>query len=122
MTNVVIVEGSRVTYEGCEVRKKAIEVEQAADNISHVEEVKRVQVRKGKTERRTQLTLTLETSQTESTNNVISVERIMLFIAYVNSCADQVKIQIQIILLSFNIKSEMHCSTKLRLQTKKINI
>lgn len=80
----------QVTYAGCEVRKKAVEIQKVktVNNISYAEAVKKVQQQKGVYEpgrkSRTQ------GEQTENAN-ALTVDKLMLFIAYVINCSDQVK-------------------------------
>lgn len=84
----------RVTYGGCEVRKRAVEIEQekAVNNVSYAEAVKRVQVRKGKdvTDKVSQ-SLRSEVDQTEKSNTALTGDKLILFIAYVINCDDQAK-------------------------------
>lgn len=83
----------RVSFGGCEVRKKAIEVEKTktSNNISYAEAVKRVEGQAERKQINVQQKPNPQITSTERTEPVITVEKIMLFIAYVINCADQVK-------------------------------
>ncbi|XP_035998476.1 uncharacterized protein LOC118564421 [Fundulus heteroclitus] len=85
-----------VTYAGCEVRKKAVEVQKVkmGSNISYAEAVKRVQGQNSGVEARKVIhNIRSENSireQVKTTTN-ITTEKLILFIAYVINCTDQVK-------------------------------
>ncbi|XP_013859124.1 uncharacterized protein LOC106514416, partial [Austrofundulus limnaeus] len=84
----------RVTFGGCEVRKKAAEIQQVktVNNISYAEALKTVQGQKERTETgKVQQVLTSNKKQMEQEKTEVTVEKIMLFMAYVINCTDQVK-------------------------------
>lgn len=80
-----------MSYGGCEVRKKAVEVEQVkvAHNLSYAEAVKRVQKEKDRIEK--VRPSTSEVIHTQGACTGLTVEKMILFIAYVINCTDQVK-------------------------------
>lgn len=82
----------RVSYGGCEVRKKAVEVEQikVVHNISYAEALKRAQNGKDGT-RKGQPKSTTDLVQKQETHIGLTVEKMILFMAYVINCTDQVK-------------------------------
>lgn len=80
----------RVTY-GCEIRKKDVEIEQikVINNTSYAEAIKRAWKPKdvsGKVEMRP-----IPEQRQTGTDRVLTVEKLMLFIAHVINCTEQVK-------------------------------
>lgn len=85
-----------VTYGGCEVRKRAVEIQhvKTTNNISYAEAVKAVQGQKTKEETATiSQTVRSEGGQREQANKKaeLEVDKLILFVAYVINCTDQVK-------------------------------
>ncbi|XP_027895304.1 uncharacterized protein LOC114158190 [Xiphophorus couchianus] len=83
----------RVTYGGCEVRKKAKEIIQikTTKNISYAEAVKNV---KEQTTRKSEQIASQipQQNKVQSEDNItVSVEKLILFVAYVINCTDQAK-------------------------------
>lgn len=99
----------RVTYSGCDVRKRAVEIEKvkAVNNISYSEAVKKVQEQRrsddtvkhimrhevGQAEENNTMenNLRQEVGQAEESSTALTVDKLILFIAYVINCTDQVK-------------------------------
>lgn len=86
----------RVTYGGCEVRKRAVEIQQVktVSNISYSEAVKKVQGQRGRVDiigRENHPVLRLEESQAVKTHTELTADKLIVFIAYVINCTDQVK-------------------------------
>lgn len=84
----------RVTFGGCEVRKRAVKIEQvkAVNNISYAEAVNRVQIQREKEDtRKMNLIPRTERDRTEETNIALAADKLILFMAYVINCTDQVK-------------------------------
>ena len=84
----------RVTFGGCEVRKRAVEIEQvkAVNNISYAEAVKKVQGQRGRGDtEKVNIVSRTEEEHTEKTNIALEVDKLILFMAYVINCTEQVK-------------------------------
>lgn len=81
-----------MTYGGCEVRKRAVQIQQVktGNNLSYSEAVKRVQGQRETNERPNQ-DLRAEEGVSEETETALTVEKLILFMAYVINCTDQVK-------------------------------
>lgn len=78
----------RVTYGGCEVRKRAVEIQQVktVSNISYSEAVKKVQGQRGRVDiigRENHPVLRLEESQAVKTHTELTADKLIVFIAYV---------------------------------------
>ncbi len=84
----------RVTYSGCNVRKRAVEIEQmkVVDNISYAEAVKKVQEqrRSDDTDKDKDISRQ-EVGQAVGSNPTLTVDGLILFIAYAINCTDQVR-------------------------------
>lgn len=80
----------RVTYPGCETRKRAVAVQQikTTQNISYAEAVKKLQSETPSSQTVTKVGY--KKGEREECED-LTVEKLMLFIAYVINCTDQVK-------------------------------
>lgn len=80
----------RGTFGSCEVRKRAVEIEQVKTVVivSYADAVKKVQAQKGKD--KVNQPSRPEVRQAEE-NEALAVDKLILFIAYVINCTDQVK-------------------------------
>ena len=82
----------RATYGGCEFRKKAIEVQKVktTNNLSYAEALKKVQEKQKETVSNIQV-LRREPEQHARVYNPVEFDKLVLFMAYVINCTDQVK-------------------------------
>jgi hypothetical protein len=84
----------RVTYSGCNVRKRAEEIEQVkvVNNISYAEAVKKVQEQKRNNDTgKDKDILRTEAGSVEGRSTTLTMDRLIVFIAYVINCTDQVR-------------------------------
>lgn len=77
----------------CEVRKTAVEVEhvKTVNNLSYAEAVRRVQGQRGREKQETNKLSRTEMDQTVEVIVGLTMDKMVLFMAYVINCADQVK-------------------------------
>lgn len=82
----------RVTYNGCNVRKRAVEIEQVkvVNNISYAEAIKKVQEQRRNDDTDKGIS-SQEIGQTEESGTTLTADRLVLFVAYVINCTDQVR-------------------------------
>ena len=83
----------RVTFRGCEVRKRAKEIVQikTTKNISYAEAVKNVKEQETREIKQTVRQTTQQSKVQTEEKATFPVEKLILFIAYVINCTDQAK-------------------------------
>lgn len=79
-----------MTFGGCEVRKRAVEIQQVktSHNISYAEAVKKVQGHAGGQEIKGKMMMAQTSNQG---GQVFSVQQLILFMSYVVNCSSQAK-------------------------------